>query len=261
MTRKWLTNDADYKQLHRRTELLAKHCSLMTPSHAQVRRTRGRQDEKSYSNWSNPFFFWIYQPGYIYIYRNVCSTSWSFTCLFPAKDKPSVFLLASVPIDSDSNTHWRKSLFYFAKLLEVPVSQFGRHCFQAGSKGWGINPGGSQGWISGSGGVSSDNLLVVWQTNKDTHTHIPTPPTFFFVSHPVILRQHSLSKCVCVCVCFLTTGVCESAALARGEGIRGTADEEKLFLQEPKTRESSSKDLSAVGGTRRFVWGNGKEKY
>ncbi|XP_045919063.1 exocyst complex component 3-like protein 4 isoform X2 [Micropterus dolomieu] len=35
MTRKWLTNDEDFKQLQRRTELLFQHCALMRPPHVQ----------------------------------------------------------------------------------------------------------------------------------------------------------------------------------------------------------------------------------
>ncbi|XP_074548198.1 exocyst complex component 3-like protein 4 [Halichoeres trimaculatus] len=35
MTRKWLTNDDDFKELHRRTELLSQHCALMRPPHAK----------------------------------------------------------------------------------------------------------------------------------------------------------------------------------------------------------------------------------
>ncbi|XP_031729059.1 exocyst complex component 3-like protein 4 isoform X3 [Anarrhichthys ocellatus] len=35
MTRKWLTNDEDFGQLHSRTELLSQHCALMRPPHNQ----------------------------------------------------------------------------------------------------------------------------------------------------------------------------------------------------------------------------------
>ncbi|XP_028420976.1 exocyst complex component 3-like protein 4 [Perca flavescens] len=35
MTRKWLTDDEDFKQLYSRTELLSEHCALMRPTHAQ----------------------------------------------------------------------------------------------------------------------------------------------------------------------------------------------------------------------------------
>ncbi|KAM6968664.1 exocyst complex component 3-like protein 4 [Tautogolabrus adspersus] len=35
MTRKWLTNDVDFKELYRQTELLSRHCTLMRPPHAQ----------------------------------------------------------------------------------------------------------------------------------------------------------------------------------------------------------------------------------
>ncbi|XP_035529188.1 exocyst complex component 3-like protein 4 [Morone saxatilis] len=35
MTRKWLTNDEDFKLLQSRTELLSEHCSLMRPPHNQ----------------------------------------------------------------------------------------------------------------------------------------------------------------------------------------------------------------------------------
>ncbi|KAM6917573.1 exocyst complex component 3-like protein 4 isoform 1-T2 [Lycodopsis pacificus] len=35
MTRKWLTNDEDFGQLHGRTELLSQHCALMRPPHNQ----------------------------------------------------------------------------------------------------------------------------------------------------------------------------------------------------------------------------------
>lgn len=35
MTRKWLTNDDDFRQLHSRTSQLSQHCSLMTPAHVQ----------------------------------------------------------------------------------------------------------------------------------------------------------------------------------------------------------------------------------
>ncbi|XP_074517111.1 exocyst complex component 3-like protein 4 isoform X1 [Sebastes fasciatus] len=35
MTRKWLTNDEDFKQLYSRTELLSQHCALMRPPHGQ----------------------------------------------------------------------------------------------------------------------------------------------------------------------------------------------------------------------------------
>ncbi|KAF1374412.1 hypothetical protein PFLUV_G00228830 [Perca fluviatilis] len=35
MTRKWLTNDEDFKQLYSRTELLSEHCALMRPPHVQ----------------------------------------------------------------------------------------------------------------------------------------------------------------------------------------------------------------------------------
>ncbi|KAA8589314.1 hypothetical protein FQN60_012679 [Etheostoma spectabile] len=35
MTRKWLTDDEDFKQLYRRTELLSEHCALMRPPHVQ----------------------------------------------------------------------------------------------------------------------------------------------------------------------------------------------------------------------------------
>ncbi|KAF3845375.1 hypothetical protein F7725_008538 [Dissostichus mawsoni] len=35
ITRKWLTDDQDFKQLSRRTELLSKHCALMRPPHNQ----------------------------------------------------------------------------------------------------------------------------------------------------------------------------------------------------------------------------------
>lgn len=35
MTRKWLTNDEDFQQLYKRTELLSQHCALMKPPSAQ----------------------------------------------------------------------------------------------------------------------------------------------------------------------------------------------------------------------------------
>ncbi|KAL3049485.1 hypothetical protein OYC64_008856 [Pagothenia borchgrevinki] len=35
ITRKWLTDDEDFKKLSRRTELLSKHCALMRPPHNQ----------------------------------------------------------------------------------------------------------------------------------------------------------------------------------------------------------------------------------
>ncbi|XP_068574097.1 exocyst complex component 3-like protein 4 isoform X2 [Cebidichthys violaceus] len=35
MTRKWLTNDEDFEQLHSRTQLLSRHCALMRPPHNQ----------------------------------------------------------------------------------------------------------------------------------------------------------------------------------------------------------------------------------
>ncbi|XP_076605078.1 exocyst complex component 3-like protein 4 isoform X2 [Chaetodon auriga] len=35
MTRKWLTNDDDFKQLQSRTQLLSQHCSLVRPPHSQ----------------------------------------------------------------------------------------------------------------------------------------------------------------------------------------------------------------------------------
>ncbi|KAK5857809.1 hypothetical protein PBY51_011029 [Eleginops maclovinus] len=35
ITRKWLTNDEDFKQLYRRTDLLSEHCALMRPPHSQ----------------------------------------------------------------------------------------------------------------------------------------------------------------------------------------------------------------------------------
>ncbi|KAL6105937.1 exoc3l4 [Pungitius sinensis] len=35
MTRKWLTNDDDFKRLQRRAELLSQHCALMRPPHGQ----------------------------------------------------------------------------------------------------------------------------------------------------------------------------------------------------------------------------------
>ncbi|KAM4625531.1 exocyst complex component 3-like protein 4 isoform 1-T3 [Polymixia lowei] len=36
MTRKWLTSDDDFRQLHSQTEHLSKHCALMRPPHAQA---------------------------------------------------------------------------------------------------------------------------------------------------------------------------------------------------------------------------------
>ncbi|KAF3845105.1 hypothetical protein F7725_008268 [Dissostichus mawsoni] len=41
ITRKWLTDDQDFKQLSRRTELLSKHCALMRPPHNQAAPPRG----------------------------------------------------------------------------------------------------------------------------------------------------------------------------------------------------------------------------
>lgn len=41
MTRKWMTTDEDFQQLHSRTESLAQQCSLMRPAPAQVRKRRG----------------------------------------------------------------------------------------------------------------------------------------------------------------------------------------------------------------------------
>lgn len=41
MTRKWMTNDEDFRQLHNRTASLDRHVSLMRPDPAQVRRRRG----------------------------------------------------------------------------------------------------------------------------------------------------------------------------------------------------------------------------
>ncbi|XP_070698445.1 exocyst complex component 3-like protein 4 [Pempheris klunzingeri] len=35
MTRKWMTDDDDFKQLHRRTEQLSEHCALIRPPHVQ----------------------------------------------------------------------------------------------------------------------------------------------------------------------------------------------------------------------------------
>ncbi|XP_029972565.1 exocyst complex component 3-like protein 4 [Salarias fasciatus] len=35
MTRKWLTNDEDFEQLHKRTKQLSEHCELMRPPHSQ----------------------------------------------------------------------------------------------------------------------------------------------------------------------------------------------------------------------------------
>ncbi|CAJ1074580.1 exocyst complex component 3-like protein 4 isoform X1 [Xyrichtys novacula] len=35
MTRKWLTNEEDFKNLHNRTELLSQHCAVMRPPYAQ----------------------------------------------------------------------------------------------------------------------------------------------------------------------------------------------------------------------------------
>ncbi|XP_072221904.1 exocyst complex component 3-like protein 4 [Leuresthes tenuis] len=35
MTRKWLTSDDDFNHLHKRIELLSKHCDLMSPPHVQ----------------------------------------------------------------------------------------------------------------------------------------------------------------------------------------------------------------------------------
>ena len=43
MTRKWLNDDEDFKQLYSRTEQLSKHCDLMRPPHVQVRRRRRRR--------------------------------------------------------------------------------------------------------------------------------------------------------------------------------------------------------------------------
>lgn len=50
-----------------------------------------------------------------------------------------------------------------------------------------------------------------------------------------------------VCVCVPAAGVCEPAAPARVEGIRGPADEEQLLVQEPETREGGEQDSLAVG--------------
>lgn len=78
MTRKWLTNDDDFKQLHSRTETLARHCSLMTPSHAQVRRTRGRkrvrQAEKISSILTNHFFKNL--PARLYLQERPLHHDW-----------------------------------------------------------------------------------------------------------------------------------------------------------------------------------------
>lgn len=41
MTRQWMTNDEDFRQLHSRTASLDRHVSLMRPDPAQVRRGRG----------------------------------------------------------------------------------------------------------------------------------------------------------------------------------------------------------------------------
>lgn len=38
LTRKWLTNDDDFKQLRRHTERLSQDCSAMSPDVAKVRR-------------------------------------------------------------------------------------------------------------------------------------------------------------------------------------------------------------------------------
>lgn len=63
---------------------------------------------------------------------------------------------------------------------------------------------------------------------------------------------------LCVCVCFPATGVGESAALSRGEGIRRPAHEGQLLVQEPETRKGRRKDQAPVGGTPRSVQGHGK---
>lgn len=41
LTRKWLTNDDDFKRLRSRTEQLSHDCAAMRPDHGQVRRTGG----------------------------------------------------------------------------------------------------------------------------------------------------------------------------------------------------------------------------
>lgn len=54
MTKKWMTSDEDFDQLHSRTGILAQHCSLMSPAPAQVRRRR--RDPGEEAGFWQPFY-------------------------------------------------------------------------------------------------------------------------------------------------------------------------------------------------------------
>lgn len=104
MTRKWLTNDEDFKQLLCRTELLSDHCSVMRPPHAQVRRRRRRRWRRLVGAFQP--HCWTDQPNLTF--RKQPTPSWWFvTCqLVSAKD-----LLAFIWSSNTSNWDFEQTGF------------------------------------------------------------------------------------------------------------------------------------------------------